>query len=403
MTGFLRHISLGLLGLALIVVVNGCGDKQESAETPAASVAPASAPAVAAGDKGEAKPGSRPADGAAKDAEAQTEGNETALVEDGAVATVNGVEISYRAYNREVALEREFAQVMKQREPEAAGEPEINDKAFEKDALTTLINFELAYQESQRLSLKPAEEEIEQTLSLMKANYSDESEFGAALQQNSMTVDELKEQIRHSLAIKMWQEQEFVDKITVSDEEAEKVYKEQPQFFVRPESIMVSHILLNWPDEGDRKTVKEEARQKMADIRKKATAEGADFNRLARELSNDPTVQDNGGNLGWITKGITVESFEVAAFALEKPGQISEIVESPFGFHIIKLEEKQPAGPEPFENVKDWLKAGLTEEKIEKAVQERLVTLKSQADIKISDPKLVAAMAAGSSSPPDRK
>lgn len=377
MTRFLRNVQLAALGLALIIGISGCGDKQEPADDQTAQPPAQAAPAT--GDEERAGPDSEAA-GAVP-------------ARDGAVAVVNGAEISWLAYNREVALEQEFAQAMKQREAETDAEETVPDETFEKEALTNLINFELAYQDSQRINLQPSAEEIEQTLSLMKAGYTDEAEFEAALRQNKMTGDELKEQIRRSLAIKMWQEQEFVDKITVGDEEAEEFYRREPSYFMRPERIMVSHILINWPDEGDRQTVKEEARRKMAGIRKQAL-EGADFNQLALESSADPTVRDNKGNLGWITKGLTVEQFETAAFALETPGQISEIVETPFGFHVIKLEEKQPAGPEPFEEVKDWIKSRLTEEKIEQAVQERIAVLNSQAEVKILDTKLAEVMAA---------
>lgn len=377
MTRFLRNVQLAALGLALIIGISGCGDKQEPADDQTAQPPAQAAPAT--GDEERAGP--------------ESEAAGAVPARDGAVAVVNGAEISWLAYNREVALEQEFAQAMKQREAETDAEEAVPDETFEKEALTNLINFELAYQDSQRINLQPSAEEIEQTLSLMKAGYTDEAEFEAALRQNKMTGDELKEQIRRSLAIKMWQEQEFVDKITVGDEEAEEFYRREPSYFMRPERIMVSHILINWPDEGDRQTVKEEARRKMAGIRKQAL-EGADFNQLALESSADPTVRDNKGNLGWITKGLTVEQFETAAFALETPGQISEIVETPFGFHVIKLEEKQPAGPEPFEEVKDWIKSRLTEEKIEQAVQERIAVLNSQAEVKILDAKLAEVMAA---------
>lgn len=127
---------------------------------------------------------------------------------------------------------------------------------------------------------------------------------------------------------------------------AQTAYKANPQRFEQPEQIRARHILI--------KTGPPEARQNAQAVLDQIKA-GASFEELAAAKSDDPGSAKQGGDLGFFAKGRMVPSFEEAAFALKKPGELSGLVESPFGFHIIRLEERRPAGPAPYEEVKDSL------------------------------------------------
>ena len=105
------------------------------------------------------------------------------------------------------------------------------------------------------------------------------------------------------------------------------------------------------------------ARARAEEVRGKALA-GADFAGLAREFSDDPSAKDNQGDLGTFARGRMVKPFEDAAFALEKPGDISPLVKSPFGYHVIKLNQKVAASQRPF----DQVKMGLIEDLAKKHV-----------------------------------
>lgn len=127
---------------------------------------------------------------------------------------------------------------------------------------------------------------------------------------------------------------------------AQTAYKANPKRFEQPEQIRVRHILI--------RTGPPEARQIAQDILEKLRS-GAAFEDLAINKSEDPGSAKLGGDLGYFAKGRMVPSFEEAAFALQKPGDLSGLVETPFGFHIIKLEGRRPAGPAPYDQVKDTL------------------------------------------------
>ena len=119
-----------------------------------------------------------------------------------------------------------------------------------------------------------------------------------------------------------------------------------------PSRVHVQHILLKTVGATD--AVVEETRKKAEDVQKQAK-KGAKFDELAKKYSEDPGSKDKGGDLGWVQQGQTVPEFEKAAFSLS-PGQISDLVKTQYGFHIIKVLEKETAHTKPFEEVKDSLR-----------------------------------------------
>jgi peptidyl-prolyl cis-trans isomerase D len=146
-----------------------------------------------------------------------------------------------------------------------------------------------------------------------------------------------------------------------SNEQVQSYYDQhKDDRFTEQEQVHARHILIPLtPDADD--AAKAAARKKAEDLLAKVKA-GGDFAALAKENSGDPGSASKGGDLGFFPRGRMVGPFEEAAFSLE-PGTISEIIESPFGFHIIKVEEKNPGGPQPLEKVRDQIVNSLTEER----------------------------------------
>lgn len=140
---------------------------------------------------------------------------------------------------------------------------------------------------------------------------------------------------------------------------AEERYRIKPGEFREHEQVRASHILID-----ARKRPADEARARAEEVRGKVVA-GGDFARLAVESSDDPSVRDNGGDLGWFGRGRMAKPFEEAAFALEKPDDISPVVQTQFGFHVIKLAAKKPGRQKTFDEVKDALIAQLKQKYIE--------------------------------------
>jgi peptidyl-prolyl cis-trans isomerase C len=136
----------------------------------------------------------------------------------------------------------------------------------------------------------------------------------------------------------------------VSDEaalaQARATYQAKPERFKVDEQVRIRHILIEGKDD--------KAQAKAQEVLK-ALHSGADFAELAKQNSIDKGTADKGGDLGFFTRGRMVPEFESAAFALKKVGDVSEIVPTQFGLHILQLQERRPAGIQPFEEVRDAL------------------------------------------------
>jgi len=161
-------------------------------------------------------------------------------------------------------------------------------------------------------------------------------------------------------------DKDVANQITIDPAEIERYYNEHQDSYRVPERAKVRHILIETPKPGpdgkvDQKGV-DEARAKAEDVLKQVKA-GGDFAALAKKYSQDPGSKDNGGELGWIVKGQTVAEFEKVAFSQSK-GQISDLVQTQFGFHIIQTEDKEDAHLKPLAEVKDDIEKTLKQEKL---------------------------------------
>lgn len=181
--------------------------------------------------------------------------------------------------------------------------------------------------------------------------------------------------------------------VKITDEDAKKFYDDPANIahFEQPETWRVRHILLmtkdpttNEPLSADKKA---EKKKQMEDILKRARA-GEDFTKLADQYSEDPGVKENHGEYTLNRDSHFVEEFKTATFALTNAGQISDIIESQFGYHIIKLEEKIPAKKVEFEKVKDRIKDYLTQLEFQKKAPAYTAKLVKNANVEILDEKL---------------
>jgi peptidyl-prolyl cis-trans isomerase D len=140
-------------------------------------------------------------------------------------------------------------------------------------------------------------------------------------------------------------------KITIPDDELRRIYEANKDQYRVPERVHVRHILLKTTDKPKDDLPKIQARAE--DLLKQLNA-GADFSELAKKNSEDPGSAAKGGDLGWITRGQTVPAFESAAFSL-KPQELSGVIKTEYGFHILQVLGKEDAHIKPFEEVKDQI------------------------------------------------
>jgi peptidyl-prolyl cis-trans isomerase C len=168
--------------------------------------------------------------------------------------------------------------------------------------------------------------------------------------------------------------------ITVTDEDIEQYYTLNKEKFVVPEQVKARHILIKVsPDASDEE--KKKTLEKAQGILKKAK-EGKDFAKLSETYSDDPGSRQRGGDLGFFGRGRMVKPFEDAAFSL-RPGEMSEIVETRFGYHIIKVEDYHESRAKTMEEVKDIIKKQLMDELTRAKATEFIKITTESAGLKI--------------------
>jgi len=190
------------------------------------------------------------------------------------------------------------------------------------------------------------------------------------IEKDSEFQERLKE-IKEQLIIESLLKKKINVDAQISEADLKQYYEKNKETFKRDREINTRHILLNTEDE---------ARQIKEKILK-----GEDFAELARRYSIDPSAKTNGGEIGYHPKGILLPEYEAAAFKLKKVGQVSDIVKTKFGYHIIKLEGIRPPSYVPFEEVKDFIKQKIAQEKQTQALEKYITNLKSTAKITINE------------------
>ena len=217
-------------------------------------------------------------------------------------------------------------------------------------------------------------------LAAIKKRFPNEEAFKKALNDMQLTEDEVKMQIRRGLAIRELIDQKVAGKIVIKDEETKAYYDGNPQFFQQPEQVKASHILIKVEPTAD-EAAKTEARKKIAEVQQKLK-DGGDFAALAKEYSQGPSSA-KGGDLGYFRRGQMVGPFEDTAFSM-KTNEVSDLVETRFGYHIIKVNDKKPEQTLAYADVKDKIAQRLKQEKIAKDAAQYVEDLKKGAKVEKS-------------------
>ncbi|NVM22229.1 MAG: peptidylprolyl isomerase [Desulfobacterales bacterium] len=287
------------------------------------------------------------------------------------VAVVNGSVITRADFNRETMRVRQRLFSM--------GKPADDSRLAEinRQALENLIARELLYQETQKRGIKIDETAVGKQFMTLKQRFPSENEFKDALTKANLSEASIKSQFRQDMAIQQLIHKKFALKVAVSGKEIKAYYDSYPDFFKQPEQVQAGHILIKVGPKAD-ESQKAEARKKIEKIREKLQ-EGGDFAALAKEFSQCPSSA-KGGDLGYFRRGQMAKPFEEAAFAL-KPGKLSDIVETMFGYHVIKVIDKKPESKIAYKDIKDRLEQYLKQEKVNKEVSQYVEELKGKAKV----------------------
>jgi peptidyl-prolyl cis-trans isomerase C len=287
------------------------------------------------------------------------------------VASVNGKPIFKSRYERELSgyLERVAKKGRKLSDADLS--------SVKKRILENLITTEVLYQECQKQGIKVGDQIVSEEIEKVKKRFPDEAAYKNALKGMNVSEKEIRAQIQIGMAITQLFDTNVRQKIMVTKEESEKYYKDHPNMFMRPERVKASHILIKVAPDAEA-SQKKQARKKIETLQKKVR-KGEDFGLLAKANSEGPSAQ-HGGDLGYFSRGQMVKPFENAAFGL-KVGEVSEIVETQFGFHLIKLTDKQPAENVPYKDIRPRLEQLLKKEKEKAKIQNYIEELKKTAKI----------------------
>ncbi len=319
-----------LLGLTCIIVLTvafwGCEKEEPSQQISTPVVEQPVEPAV--------KPAVEPTTPAEQEPVAQAD-------PDDVVATVNGQPITEAVVAAEANKRIEG---MKKRAPEGQPFPDAQKDMVRKGVVDMLVQQTAMNQLAEKWNVSVSDDRVmEEIVKIAEQQGQTLDEVQAEISQYGMTMDDLKLQVRPQVLMMEVAQASQKDEALVA--EAKKFYDENPAYFEKPEQVRASHILIK-SDSGAGDEAKAATKAKAEEVLAKAKA-GEDFAALAKEYSEDPGSKDNGGEYTF-PRGKMVKPFEDTAFALEV-GAISDLVETQFGYHIIKLSEKMKAEKEPFE------------------------------------------------------
>jgi peptidyl-prolyl cis-trans isomerase C len=287
------------------------------------------------------------------------------------VAVVNGSVITQEDFDREMS------RVLQRLASMGRSFDDSQLLAIKKDVLEGLINGELLYQESQRKGIKVEEVAINEQLETLKKRFPSEDEFKTALTKANLSEPDIRSQIKRGLTIEQFITKHFAEKVTVSDKQIRAYYDSHPDSFKQPEQVHACHILIRVDPQAD-ESQRAEARKKIEEIQKKLQ-EGEDFATLAKGFSQGPS-STKGGDLGYFRRGQMAKPFEQAAFAL-KPGEVSDLVETRFGYHLIKVIDKKPETTIPYDDIKERIEQYLKNKKVQEEVSLYVEKLKEDAKV----------------------
>ncbi|ETT63358.1 MULTISPECIES: peptidylprolyl isomerase [Paenibacillus] len=242
---------------------------------------------------------------------------------------------------------------------------QLYDKLVEaggESTLQNLITTTLVGQEAKKANIKVTDADINEEIENLKTQFGGEEALNNALQQSSMTIEDLKKQMPLQVEIRKLVE----PKVTVTDDEISKYFEENKAKYNQEEEVRASHILVKTKEE--------------ADAIVKQLKEGGDFAALAKEKSADTGSKDKGGDLDFFKRGDMVAEFSDAAFKL-KVGETSGAVKSDYGYHIIKVTDRKEAKEYTLAEKKDEIKKTLMSQKVSEMSATWLADLNKNAKI----------------------
>jgi parvulin-like peptidyl-prolyl isomerase len=300
-------------------------------------------------------------------------------------AFVNGEVITKKTLDIQLAFMMDESPFNEQAEEYGVPEPSLEDQVL---VLDLLIKMEAARQEAKRLGFEPAGSELDKLVEAAVEGFGGPQETEKALAESGETMEGFRAMVAKNATLKNWRDMNFLDKAKVTDEEAEQYYNAHLEEAAHGEEVKVEHIMFPLPmaeagQGNQRGRIADRAREAL-----ELAKGGMNFDDLIPRYMDQTTLAaTNSGQMGWVARGVTFPQLEEVIFDM-KPGDISEVLETPFSLHIVKILDKRDPGVIPFQELKPEIISFLTEFKTDLLVQQRMNELVDQADVKIMDPEL---------------
>jgi peptidyl-prolyl cis-trans isomerase C len=286
-------------------------------------------------------------------------------------AKVNGVPITTLELNRSFQAHVQVPYSTVQEDPRA--------KEVLRQILDNLIDRELLLQRAKSLKMAVPAQQVDTQMQQLLQRFPSKEAFDQALMAQNLTLDSVKKDVESQLLRQQLVKKEILDKVNVSAGDVQTFYDKNKDKYVEEEQVRARHILIKVPPEV---SPTDEAKLKgKADDALKRAKQGEDFAALATELSDDGS-KENGGDLGFFPRGRMVPAFEEVAFTLQ-PGQMSEVVRSQFGYHIIKVEDRKTGRALAFDEAKSQVKDDLTQQQTYERYQQYMAGLRSKAKVEV--------------------
>lgn len=248
-------------------------------------------------------------------------------------------------------------------------------------AQDNLINKIVLYDAVKEQRIEVAPEELAERFNEYRAQFPSPEIFDEQIRRMGFSEQQLKEEMAMNIQIQKLLESNTEAVSLPSADDCREFYDANAEAFSSGEELHASHILLRVDQTAD-DAAKSAAQSSLGELRKQIVG-GADFAELATAHSDCPS-KAQGGDLGWFERGLMVEPFDNAAFVL-KPGEISPVIETQFGYHIIKCAERKAAETKAFDEVKTDIQNGLQEERKNEGFTRYIETLRGDADVKMEN------------------
>jgi len=290
------------------------------------------------------------------------------------VARVDGQEIK-----KEELIAR--AQEMRSQLARARGVQIPLSPEFYREILDGIVAHQLLLQEAKKQGISITDAEVDQMMQGFKSRFPSQEVFEKQLAASKMTEAQLRQRMREDsdTVVNKLIRKTIVPTIQVSEADARAFYDQNQQRMKTPPRVHLRHILIAVAPQAPAAD-REKAKQKAEDLLKQIK-DGGDFAQLAAQNSNDTGSATQGGDLSWVEPGQMVPPFDKAAFALKQPNELSPVVETRFGYHIIQLVERQESQTVPFEQAKARIGMVLRDEKVKEALRAHVQDLKTKAKV----------------------